>query len=769
MWSLAARITQNLLNSLSFKLSFSAGLIIFLAVGAAAWVEIDDQRARMEELLETEAQGFIETVRRATYWSMLRNERESQHRIIRDIGQQDGIERVRVFNKEGVVMFSSDEGEIGHAVDMHAEACYGCHATDTALVRLPQAERTRLFSDGQGRRLLSTILPIYNEPACSGGPCHAHPPGKQVLGVLDVTMDLSRIDAALDESLGRTITFAVLLFLVVSTFIGVSIILTVNRSVRRFTAEAEKVAAGEHEAVRLVEAPDELGKMAMVFNNMASQVALRHQVQDQRYRQLVTNSTDAVMVTDLHGRLLMANPEAGRMLGQAPEDLTGRDVLEFIDPDDRAQVRGAARQAVRLARPSDMVRFRVHTSAGAKVLEGRFRHLPEENGLGGVLANLRDITERQAMEAELDRRRAFEKGMIEQALNAIIATDAQGVVQVFNHSAEELLGVRALDVQGRRSFRDFFPRAQTRHLEKAFFNKPRPGDTLVRPAVVKAADGRRLPVMISAFPLFIEGVFSGAVLFLQNLRESKRLKAQLLKKTRLAAVGQTSAGLAHCIKNVLHGLGTASYLVDQGLAEKDLQLTEKGWGMVKRNLAQVEDLTQDLLAYAKDRRPQYQVFNLNMLLRECAGLVAGRAEALQARVEVKPDTSCERVELDPQGIKRVVVNLVSNALDAMEGFEPAQGQRRVEIACGRDGAGQVIIAVSDNGPGLTPEARQHLFHGLFSTKGSKGTGLGLLVSQKIVEEHGGALEFFSQPGQGARFTFAVPDLGHAASGDQSPA
>ena len=760
MWNFLSRITFRLLHSLSFKLSFSVGLIIFLSVGLAAYSHLYQQHRQSLAQAESDAEGFAETVRRATFWSMLRNERESLHRIVQDVAQQAHVDRVRVFNKDGRIMFSSQPGEVGQEVDKQAEACYACHAHEAPLTRLPSGQRTRVFSPTPDQRMLGTILPIYNEPGCSGPPCHAHPPGQQVLGVLDVAMKLDGLDRRLDHELRQTLFLAGGLFLAVSTIIGLAIILTVNRSVDRLVDEVDKVAAGEHHLVSPVWAPDELGRVAAAFNRMAAQVAKRSRLKDQRYRQLVLNSTDAVFVVDPQGRLLMANPEVGRILGRDSQDLEGLEAGELVPAEDRSALREALAQALGQDRPSRMTSFRVLAADGqTRVLEGRFRRLEEEEGRLVLLGNLRDITLRRSLEEELARRRAFEQGLIQQALNAIIATDEKGVIQIFNESAEALLEVSAQAVVGLAYYTRFFPRAQVRLLRKNIFLNPRRGGSLVRPAVVKTDQDHRLPVMLSARPLFLDGRFSGAMIFLQNLRESKHLKAQLLKNTRLAAVGQTAAGLAHCMKNLLHGLGAATYLVDQGLAEGDQQLTGQGWGMVKKNLEQVNGLTQDLLAYAKDRRPQYQAFDLNRLLEEVAGLVAGRASELGVEVAVEPDPDCARVMLDPFGIRRVVLNLASNALDALAESGPSQGPPCLVLRDGRDGFGQVIVSVIDNGPGISPEVRRNLFSGLFSTKGSRGTGLGLLVSQKIVEEHGGAIECLSQPGQGARFTFVVPDIG----------
>jgi histidine kinase len=760
---LARSIISRLMHSLSFKLSFTAGLIIFLAVLAAAYLNILDQRAQAEQRVESEAQGFIDTVRRATYWSMLRNQRESLHQIIQSVADQPGIQRVRVFNKDGTVMFSSLAEEIGREVDKKAEACYGCHAQQAPLARLPSGETTRIFTDPEaGHRVLGIIKPIYNEPSCYTPACHAHPPEQQVLGVLDVDMSLAGMDAKLDRELWKTLGFAVLLFLGVSTFIGLAVIATVNRSVDRLVREVDKVSLGELETVEKVRAADELDKVAQAFNRMSASVARRTRAQDVRYRQLIRNSTDAVVLLDRRGRLLVANPEAARILGLSEDETEGLAASELVEPADLPVLRQALAQALGREGPTEMVSFAVLTRDGRRrVLEGRLRRVEEDDRVTGMLANLRDITERQALEAELDRRRAFEQQLIRQAINAILATDQSGVIQIFNQSAERLLGVPAEEVIGKANYARFFPRAQARLMQRALFEDPQPGSAVVRVGVVKTGDGRRLPVMLSARTLFIYGGYSGAVIFMQSMREAKQLKSQLLKKTRLAAVGQTAAGLAHCLKNLLHGLGSATYLVDQGLADEDLELAGQGWRMMKQNLDQMSALTQDLLSYARDRRPQYQDFNLNQLLAECSAMVAGRAQELGLEVAMEADPACDRVTLDPMGVRRVVLNLLTNSLDALAEAPPGAGPPRVVLADGRDGYGQVWVSVADNGPGLTPEAQRHLFGGLFTTKGSKGTGLGLLVSQKIAEEHHGTLEAVNLKEGGARFVMVVPDLSDA--------
>ena len=182
-------------RSLSFQLSFPVGLIIFLAIALGAYLNIQSQKQRLTQRVKDEGAGFAETLRRATFRTMMADQRGHLYSTIQDMADQPGISRVRIINAEGRIIFSSNLKEQGREVDKKAEACYGCHAQDHPLAKLPMKNRSRIFRASGGQRILGTILPIYNQPTCSGPPCHAHPKEQKVLGVLDVDMSLAGLDA----------------------------------------------------------------------------------------------------------------------------------------------------------------------------------------------------------------------------------------------------------------------------------------------------------------------------------------------------------------------------------------------------------------------------------------------------------------------------------------------------------------------------------------------------------------------------------------------
>ncbi len=230
-----------------------------------------------------------------------------------------------------------------------------------------------------------------------------------------------------------------------------------------------------------------------------------------------------------------------------------------------------------------------------------------------------------------------------------------------------------------------------------------------------------------------------------------RLHEQVVRSERLAAVGQTVAGLTHCIKNILQGITGGAYLVDKALAKGDMDRAFSGWDMVKRNNAFMEDLVFDLLSYSKERQPEYRATDLNELCEDVCKLAAARGDTKGVQVTFEPDRTLEPVEVDPTGIRRSVLNLAMNAVDAC-----ANKGGSVTVATESPRDGFVRVMVRDTGCGMSDETRAKLFTMFFSTKRSKGTGLGLPVSKKIVEEHGGRIEVASQEGEGTTFTVCLP-------------
>ena len=227
----------------------------------------------------------------------------------------------------------------------------------------------------------------------------------------------------------------------------------------------------------------------------------------------------------------------------------------------------------------------------------------------------------------------------------------------------------------------------------------------------------------------------------------------MVQSERLAAVGQTIATLSHHIKNILQGLRGGSYLVEMGLENDDLGVLHKGWDIVRRNQDKISSLVMDMLTFSKEREPDPLPTDLTALIDDIVETVQQRATELGASIHWRPPADLPLMLFDPAGMARAVLNVVTNALDAVEGREHAAVT--ITAAADRE-AGVARITISDNGAGMSPETLAEIFTLFVSTKGSKGTGLGLTVSRKILREHGGDIHASSRVGGGSTFVLEFP-------------
>jgi signal transduction histidine kinase len=268
---------------------------------------------------------------------------------------------------------------------------------------------------------------------------------------------------------------------------------------------------------------------------------------------------------------------------------------------------------------------------------------------------------------------------------------------------------------------------------------PRPGDASARPA----------------------GKFSGDHLYLAGALahqaalavEETRYHQAMVQAERLAAVGQTIAALSHHIKNILQGLKSGGEILKMGLADMDPVLLQQGWKNIEKNQAKVFDLVKDMLSYSKEREPNIETTDLNAVARDVLELLAPRAAELCVELTAVLEEKLPRCPADLEGIHHALLNLVGNALDAVEGAEAP----RVVVASSREADGAwVRLEVRDNGSGIPADRVQDIFRPFVSSKGARGTGLGLAVSRKILREHGGDILVDTKPGAGSVFILRLP-------------
>ena len=237
--------------------------------------------------------------------------------------------------------------------------------------------------------------------------------------------------------------------------------------------------------------------------------------------------------------------------------------------------------------------------------------------------------------------------------------------------------------------------------------------------------------------------------------EDTRYYSSMVHTERLAAMGQTITAISHHIKNIIQGVNGGSYLVNEGLASRDFKTLNKGWEIVQRNQNRISDLVLDMLTYSKERRPQVTSSNVNHVVEDVVEILRARAEKEKTELRLASLPGVPQYMFDPDGIHRALLNIASNALDAVQ--EKDDG--RVEILVDHDMTKQLLqIIVTDNGKGIPPDKHEGIFQAFVSGKGGQGTGLGLAVSRKILREHDGNIVIESDGSSGASFRLSWPSV-----------
>lgn len=230
-----------------------------------------------------------------------------------------------------------------------------------------------------------------------------------------------------------------------------------------------------------------------------------------------------------------------------------------------------------------------------------------------------------------------------------------------------------------------------------------------------------------------------------------QLQKEALKRERLAAIGESVTGIAHCVKNMLNGLQGGLYILKKELEDAGLNFNSSGLEMFSQSTKRLSDLVQDMLTYSKDRKPEFETTNINNLVKSIVDLMQTKALEKNLTLLLQIDRDIGNIYIDGKGIYRAILNIVSNAIDACSGIKNAT----INIVTSLNEK-EVVISITDQGCGMDEKTLSSIFQPFYSTKGSKGTGLGLSVTQKIIKENGGSIEINSVVGHGSQFKVYLP-------------
>ena len=259
-YSVSAKLIASLL---------AAMVVIFSLLG---YLNVQLHRQHLEAATLSAAERVSDLIKRSTNYEMLHNNREGLYHVIRTIAEEPGVVKVRIFDREGKITYSTDPSEVNHVVDKSEEACYHCHAQSQPLAHLDRPDRFRIYRGMAGQRVLGVINPIENQASCSNADCHAHPAEQRILGVLDTDMSLAKADLQLAESSRRMLTYTVFALVLIAALSWMFVWRVVGVPIKTLEAGTERLSQGDLGYQIDARSRDEVGDLARSFNTMSLQL-----------------------------------------------------------------------------------------------------------------------------------------------------------------------------------------------------------------------------------------------------------------------------------------------------------------------------------------------------------------------------------------------------------------------------------------------------------------------------------------------------------------
>lgn len=732
----SAEFIRKFIASLSFKLSFFAGLITFVAVVAFAYQAISRQE---QTLIQEKINGALkdsEVIEAAIWNGMMTKNREVIQQIVRAIGEKENFEEINIYDNKGVLHYTSN---MDRALSLDSTSV----ALRNPLLR-DVAENTqaqyRFVEDGNS---LNVVSPLRNTVSCSTGSCHASPEREKSLGALELTVPLHDLRAKIDDLRFQTMLFAFLLFILISSVSGLAVVLGVIPPIKRLQENARKMARGQYTPERsTARGSNEIAELSRIFDDMSRQINDRTRQLEQSRRQfqeLFEQVPCYLTVVDRNYRITAANAsfksEFGEQVGRpCYKGFKGKDAKCDHCQVEKTFADGFSHRSEEVWSLGDRKAFViVHTSP-----------IRDEKGqVAEVLEMAVDVTRVERLQAELKRKEEQFRHLFQNVPCYLTVVDKYFRIAFYNNQFAEEFG----DSWGKYCFKIYKGReskCDNCPVEKTFSD----GQSHSSEDVWRH-NGKEIHVLIQTSPITDEKGTTVAVMEMcTNISELKLLQSEL------ATLGETIAGMSHSIKNILAGLEGGVYMVDSGLNKGKEDRVRVGWEMVKKNVNKVSDLVKDILYASKEREPEYRECDPAEILHDVYTLY--REKVSKEGIELVrnfPDSLGIAV-LDPAGIHTCLSNFVSNAIAACLAAESKE-DHRISLT-GYVQSDSVVFEVSDTGAGMSDDVAENLFTKFYSTKGSKGTGLGLVVTRKIVEEHGGSIHVASELGSGSVFTARIP-------------
>lgn len=366
-----------------------------------------------------------------------------------------------------------------------------------------------------------------------------------------------------------------------------------------------------------------------------------------------------------------------------------------------------------------------------------------DNGSDLVMEMAMDISETLILEDRLKKAHTFISTIISTSIDGIIALDQDENITILNPAAREIFEIENHIKISKDELANMLPENVINKINVGS------GPYHLPSTEIETLKGNNVPIRLIGTKLVSENIPMGMAFSIQNLNEIKRLEREKLEAERLAAVGQTVAGLAHGIKNLLTSLVGGMYMLKSGIDKGKIERVGKGLDMLSRNIDRISMFVKTFLDFSKGRNINAQLCNPCDIAEEVVQLYAVKAKQLGIELKNISSQKIEHAPIDYESMHECLTNLIGNAIDACCVSDTKENCHVYVKTSEKDGI--IIYEVADNGCGMDYEVKSKVFTNFFTTKGLGGTGIGLLMTKKIVYEHGGVIEFESESNKGTTF------------------
>ena len=744
-------------RSLVSKLLILVGLSLFISIAVWAYYNIKYQKKKLMDGIVSSADTLTSTIKLGTHYAMMNNLRDDINRIITKIASEKDIANLRIYNKEGQIKFSNLQTEVDQVTNIKDEACFVCHRSEPPLLQLSLDERTRIFSSPRGVRMLGILSPIYSEPGCSSNTCHFHPPGKQVLGALDVVVSLEETDKEILLFQKWLLGFAVIILVLTSAVVLFFILRFVKRPFNSIINETRLIANGEYESRIKIDQEDEMGRLSKAINKMSSKIGEKQQALDKQrkeYQTLFERVPCIITVQDRDYRLIRYNSEFSEKFSPQPGDYCfaaykGRKQKCEICPVEQTFEDGRPHFSEErgLSKDGKPTHWIVNTA-------------PIKNEDGEVVAAMEmslDVTHVKLLEEELEKSEQKYSAIFDNIPNPVFVLNMDTLeILDCNGSVESVYGYNKDDII-HTSFLELFREEERDHYEKSIKSS-----TVINQARQFSANGDPLFVNVRISPSDYPG---GKVLLVTTSDITKRLETeqQLIQASKMATLGEMATGVAHELNQPLSVIKTASRFFMRKIDRKE-KIEDEVMSTMAGEIDSYVDRATKIINHMRQFGRQSDVtlakVQVNNMLERALEILGQqlKVRGIEIVLDLSPDLPL--ILADPDRLEQVFINLLINARDAIDekwqAHSVQKGEKKITLKTRYDSEA-ITVEVSDSGPGIPGSMLERIFEPFFTTKKvGQGTGLGLSISYGIIKDCKGNIQAVSQENKGATFIIHFP-------------